>query len=206
MIEIVLLIIAFILIIPLLPWLPLKLNWKGKVIFVFLALISAGALLVSQPFIPLWQSGLLAFGFVAFVTVLFHGYIYRQERFLPVADLVKVDATKAFISAGQPVDEIEEASITPLRAEKQIDEEQTIAESASSASLVSEEEELDVIESLWETSEGEIEVQALDDLVVDEEEAVRPNASVKSTEDDYYLEDLFEELPLISEDTKQKGR
>ncbi|WNS81809.1 hypothetical protein RRU94_13685 [Domibacillus sp. DTU_2020_1001157_1_SI_ALB_TIR_016] len=63
MTKTVMLFIGFLLILPILPWLPLGVSLKGKLIIAIESFAIAGAILLTTAYLPLWQSFLIGFLF-----------------------------------------------------------------------------------------------------------------------------------------------
>lgn len=199
MIHIIMAVIAFLLVLPLLIYLPLGLSIKGKLIIAFQCLTVAVGAITLFPYVPLWQTGLLVF-----LVLLVAGYF-----------TVKYGATYGVIDSGVEWGEEHEETFAfaePLREEVKQSYDMPMMDEAEDVEVE------EVIEPYEQTVPASVSVQEEENYLEslfygEQEDGPEMDALSIRNEETHYLEELFDEvgdsdeemdIPLLHFDDKEK--
>ncbi|WP_232713432.1 hypothetical protein [Bacillus xiapuensis] len=161
---------------------------------ILFALLSAGVCLGSMPFVPFWQSALLSVLFVIVFTYVTEKYIGQNARF--TEGIAEEGADEAIGQEIQAADmergPIQERNSTQMK-EPESEERMTVSEPDASAeepfTFSHREEEMNVIESMWEASQEE-----QINRTAKQQPADLKQAPQEAGEADAYLEELVGEM------------
>ncbi|OKL38252.1 hypothetical protein [Domibacillus mangrovi] len=191
MIHTIMAFIAFLLLLPLLIYLPIGLMMKGKLIIALQCFVVAIGAITLFPYVTLWQTVLLVF-----LVLLVAGYLtvkYGAAHWA-IDDGVDLDEERVekFAIVEPPREEVKQPYEVPVT-----DEMEEVIEPYEPVSMSTQEEEEGYIESLFYGEEEESEM----------------DASSIPNEETHYLEELFDEvddsdeemdIPLLHFDDKEK--
>jgi hypothetical protein len=195
MTNVIMVVVAFFLVLPILFWLPLGFSLKGKIILALQSAVTAIGVVMLAPYVLFWQNALI-FSLILFIASYFtlkYGVakwtIDGHEDEIEVKELVMLNEVKAEEIVAQKTEHL--SVLGPVMEEEKEQEEHVYNEMKDLEPVEKEDEdqELDVIEPMWETPEQEDE-QDLSLLELSNEDEQENQEEEK---EDYYLESLFDE-------------
>ncbi|MBM7648933.1 hypothetical protein JOC78_001883 [Bacillus ectoiniformans] len=200
MTRLVTMFIAFLLLIPLLPWLPLGMNVKGKLVLVVLAFVIAGLSFAIESYIPLWQNILLSLILAGSFAYLF--FKYAAGRFKEGQEGEAEEEEIPLQHQDESEDDlysVEDLSTSVNTSLDDLEPEQNVSESYKEEAQEMNVEPI-VLDEENEISVLDLEVLEHEKQELEEEEEYNHLSSDEESEEAELSDDLIDDLAFFEDD------
>jgi hypothetical protein len=201
MINMIMVVVAFLLVLPILIYLPLKLSLRGKLFITLQCLAVAAGAIALFPYVPLWQNGLLV-SLMLFMAGYFTVKYGAANWAIDSGVDLEEEHIEEFAVVEPPREEMEQHHEVPVPEEVDEEEEEFLEtyELAEPAAASVKEEEDDYLESLFNDEQEE--ESLVGELSVPDEESRYLEELFGGLDDDDEDEDT--DIPLLHFDEEEK--